>query len=326
MGVKNLAEGEDKNDSSASQSAKKIQTGHETFFDLVEPFRSELHQYALGLSGSVWDAEKIVQTTLAQASVNLSGSFDKSELAKPRSYLLRVMTHIWLDQRVTLGETLSVPQKPKGVLAQEKVDPQEFLKVTTLEGYERAAFMLHDFFGLPLEETSYCLKLSPQDTEISLQAARKAFSAAKKRKTPLLHALSAKENTTTQRIDQFIEAYNQGKFETLGNFLQESVSFNIMGFYENSGKTFAQEIMTFTSYEEGFAGVKAYDFGGEKIVAVLYKAENEDAVIVGDFWRFEIAQDGKSFQAITSYFFCPETIAFVCDSLDIPFKTSGYRY
>ena len=64
------------------------------FLDEIAPLRPDLFRYALGLSGSPWDAEDLVQEALTRAFANL-GKFER--VRNLRAYVFRITTNAWLD-------------------------------------------------------------------------------------------------------------------------------------------------------------------------------------------------------------------------------------
>src|SRR5215470_1244192 len=70
------------------------------YLDAIEPLRSPLHAYGLRLTGSVWDAEDLVQETLLKGFAmigrgDLHGPGSPVESA--RAYVFRTATNLWLD-------------------------------------------------------------------------------------------------------------------------------------------------------------------------------------------------------------------------------------
>src|SRR6476619_4430368 len=66
------------------------------FLDTYEPLRADLYRYCRYLTRSPWDAEDLVQDTLARAfaTLGLSGEAPPS----PRGWLFRVASNLWIDR------------------------------------------------------------------------------------------------------------------------------------------------------------------------------------------------------------------------------------
>src|SRR6478609_10451689 len=67
------------------------------FCQSFEPVRPELYRYCRHLTRSPWDAEDLVQDTLARALVTL-GAMLKPEIENPRAWLFRVATNLYIDR------------------------------------------------------------------------------------------------------------------------------------------------------------------------------------------------------------------------------------
>jgi hypothetical protein len=66
------------------------------FLETYEPLRSELYRYSRYLTRSPWDAEDLVQDTLARAFVTLAQM--GTAPANPRAWLFRVASNLWIDE------------------------------------------------------------------------------------------------------------------------------------------------------------------------------------------------------------------------------------
>src|SRR5205814_6073226 len=66
------------------------------FLEVYEPLRPSLYRFCRYLSRSPWDAEDLVQDTLARAFATLGGLTEPPR--DPRAWLFRVASNLWLDQ------------------------------------------------------------------------------------------------------------------------------------------------------------------------------------------------------------------------------------
>src|SRR5262245_32333186 len=81
------------------------------FLDVFEPLRPDLFRYCRSLTRNVWDAEDLVQDSMARAFVTLGCLFQPIE--KPRAWLFRVATNLWIDrQRGRREEPFAAPPEP----------------------------------------------------------------------------------------------------------------------------------------------------------------------------------------------------------------------
>ena len=81
--------------------AGEIQQSWHRFLQRTESLRPVLHRYCRSLTGSVWDAEDLVQDTLLRGFAKL-GEFS-NPIDNPKAYLFRIATNLWVD-RVRLVE------------------------------------------------------------------------------------------------------------------------------------------------------------------------------------------------------------------------------
>src|SRR5690242_3601200 len=81
------------------------------YVDTIAPIRPKLHAYCLRLTGSVWDAEDLLQDTLLRG-FGVIGRGDlhgpESPFTRPQAYLSQVATNLWIDRiRRNRRETLA---------------------------------------------------------------------------------------------------------------------------------------------------------------------------------------------------------------------------
>lgn len=65
------------------------------FLEVYEPLRAALYRFCRYLSRSPWDAEDLVQDTLARAFATLGGLIEPPR--DPRAWLFRVASNLWID-------------------------------------------------------------------------------------------------------------------------------------------------------------------------------------------------------------------------------------
>lgn len=85
------------------------------FLDLVQPERPGLHSYCRMLTGSVWDAEDLVQDTLLRAFGTL-GKLDYP-VSSARVYLYRSATTAWVEASRRQGATGRAAAPPRQLAA-----------------------------------------------------------------------------------------------------------------------------------------------------------------------------------------------------------------
>src|ERR1044071_5224310 len=137
-----------------------------------DPLRPKLTRVAYRMLGSVADAEDIVQ----EAFIRWMGA-DRSEVDVPEAFLRRTVTRLCLDQLKSARrqrETYLGPWLPEPVVEEdegEDVTLPLLLALERLSPLERAAFLLHDVFGMPFEEVATAID---RDTAACRQLAARA--------------------------------------------------------------------------------------------------------------------------------------------------------
>jgi RNA polymerase sigma-70 factor, ECF subfamily len=136
--------------------------GHEDAAASFGPLRPKLMRVAYRMLGSVADAEDIVQ----EAFIRWMGT-DRSAVREPEAFLRRTVTRLCLDRLKSAQrqrETYIGPWLPDPVLEEEEEEdvtlPLMFV-LERLSPLERAAFLLHDVFGLKLEEVATTIQRDP---------------------------------------------------------------------------------------------------------------------------------------------------------------------
>src|SRR5215467_12949028 len=127
-----------------------------------DPLRPKLMRVAYRMLGSVADAEDVVQ----EAFIRWMGA-DRTEVREPEAFLRRTVTRLCLDQLKSARrqrETYVGPWLPDPVLEEEDgadVTLPLMLALERLSPLERAAFLLHDVFGLEFEEVAATIQREP---------------------------------------------------------------------------------------------------------------------------------------------------------------------
>ena len=127
-----------------------------------DPLRPLLQRIAYRMLGSVADAEDVVQDAFLRWL-----AVDHAAVREPEPYLRRIVTRLCLDQlksaRVRresyVGEWLPAPQFEAEPV--EDVTLPLLVALDRLSPLERAAFLLHDVFGLDFEEVARSIDRDP---------------------------------------------------------------------------------------------------------------------------------------------------------------------
>ncbi|HWA79009.1 MAG TPA: sigma-70 family RNA polymerase sigma factor [Acetobacteraceae bacterium] len=187
------------------------------------PIRPTLVRLAYRMLGSVADAEDVVQ----EAFIRWMGA-DRARVDEPEAFLRRTVTRLCLDhlnsarhqREIYVGPWLPDPIVEEAV--EEDVTLPLMLALERLSPLERAAFLLHDVFGLSFEEVAAtvqrdqaaCRKLASR-ARIHVREARPRFQMEKQRALELAEA--------------FFAASRSGDMTALGAMLASDVSLHADG-------------------------------------------------------------------------------------------------
>ncbi|WP_315832230.1 sigma-70 family RNA polymerase sigma factor [Bradyrhizobium prioriisuperbiae] len=188
-----------------------------------EPLRPKLVRVAYRMLGSVTDAEDMVQ----EAFIRWMGA-DRSDVREPEAFLRRTVTRLCLDQlksALRQRETYVGPWLPDPVVEEERDDDVTLplmLALERLSPLERAAFLLHDVFGLGFDEVAAtiqrdaaaCRQLAAR-ARSHIRDARPRFQVEKQRGLALAEA--------------FFVASRSGDMKALGAMLADDVSVHADG-------------------------------------------------------------------------------------------------
>jgi len=187
------------------------------------PLRPKLMRVAYRMLGSVSDAEDIVQ----EAFIRWMRA-DRGDVREPEAFLRRTVTRLCLDQLKSARrtrETYIGPWLPDPVVEEDEADDVTLplmLVLERLSPLERAAFLLHDVFGLGFDEVAAaierdavaCRQLAAR-ARAHVRDARPRFKVEKQRGLALAEA--------------FFAASRSGDMKALGEMLAADVSLHADG-------------------------------------------------------------------------------------------------
>ncbi|MGK9053972.1 sigma-70 family RNA polymerase sigma factor [Neorhizobium petrolearium] len=196
---------------------------HEDAAASFDPLRPKLMRVAYRMLGSVADAEDMVQEAFIRWM-----KADREAVREPEAFLRRTVTRLCLDQLKSARrqrETYVGPWLPDPVVeeeAQEDVTLPLMLALERLSPLERAAFLLHDVFGLGFEEVAAAVERDPAAcrqlatrARLHVREARTRFQVDKQRGVELAEA--------------FYAASRSGDMKALGAMLAADVSVHADG-------------------------------------------------------------------------------------------------
>src|SRR5690606_18429644 len=127
---------------------------------VFEPLRPKLARIAYRMLGTVADAEDVVQDAFLRWIAT-----DRTQVREPQAFLRRVVTRLCLDQlksarrqrEVYPGEWMPEPVIEDGDDGPDDVTLPLMMALERLSPLERAAFLLHDVFGVAFDEVAATL-------------------------------------------------------------------------------------------------------------------------------------------------------------------------
>jgi len=190
-----------------------------------DPLRPRLVRVAYRMLGSLADAEDAVQ----EAGIRWLGT-DHRAVREPEAFLRRVVTRICLDQLKSARhrrEAYVGPWLPDPVVGEDDEDEEDvtlplMLALERLSPLERAAFLLHDVFGLDFAEVAATVG---RDAAACRQLAARARS----------HVREARPRYAVERArgleiaQAFFDASRSGDMTALGAMLSDDVSMHADG-------------------------------------------------------------------------------------------------
>jgi len=188
-----------------------------------EPLRPTLMRVAYRMLGSVADAEDIVQ----EAFVRWMNT-ERVDVREPEAFLRRAVTRLCLDELKSARharETYVGPWLPDPVVEEEAAEDVTLplmLALERLSPLERAAFLLHDVFGLEFDEIATTIQRDPAACRQLAARARTHVREAR----PRFHV---EKQRGIELAEAFFAASRSGDMRALGAMLAEDVSLHSDG-------------------------------------------------------------------------------------------------
>ena len=182
-----------------------------------DPLRPLLTRVAYRMLGSVADAEDVVQ----DAFIRWLGT-DRAAVREPAAFLRRTVTRLCLDQIKSARrsrETYVGPWLPDPLVEEEETDDVTLplmLALERLSPLERAAFLLHDVFGVEFDEVAKTIDRDPAATRQLAARARTHVCDARPR-------YKLEKEQGLQIANAFFAASRSGDMAALGALLAADV-------------------------------------------------------------------------------------------------------
>jgi RNA polymerase sigma-70 factor, ECF subfamily len=196
---------------------------HEGAAASFDPLRPKLIRVAYRMLGSVADAEDVVQ----EAFMRWMGT-DRSVVREPEAFLRRTVTRLCLDQLKSARHQREIyigPWLPDPVIEEEPEDDVTLplmLALERLSPLERAAFLLHDVFGVSFDEVAKTLDRDPAACRQLAARARPHVREARPR-------FQVEQRHGLELAEAFFAASRTGDMTALGAMLAADVSIHSDG-------------------------------------------------------------------------------------------------
>jgi RNA polymerase sigma-70 factor (ECF subfamily) len=188
-----------------------------------DPLRPKLMRVAYRMLGSVADAEDVLQEAFIRWMAT-----DRSAVREPEAFLRRTVSRLCLDQLKSAQrrrETYVGPWLPDPVLEEAEEDDVTLplmLALERLSPLERAAFLLHDVFGLGFEEVATTIQRDPAACRQLAARARTHVREARPR-------FQVDKQRGIELAEAFFTASRNGDMTALSTMLAADVSVHADG-------------------------------------------------------------------------------------------------
>lgn len=288
------------------------------FLDVYEPLRPDLYRYCRHLTRSPWDAEDIVQDTMARAYVTLGCLAEPPP--HPKAWLFRVASNLWINQTrrtrelptsvAPADEPPTAPPEPRA--AREAAGTL----ISQLSPQERAAVVLKDVFALSLEEIAEALSTSVGAIKTALHRGRtKLVDPAPEERAPVVPPV----------LDAFCAAFNARDLDRLTALLLDTATMEFPGILVEQG---APALRAGSLHNTLFGCPGHYEVTAplrcevrvhrDEPLLLWWMGDEVDAVV-------RVVVDDDRIAGLRNHRHAPEVITEICRELGIPFRTHGYR-
>jgi RNA polymerase sigma factor (sigma-70 family) len=289
------------------------------YWKIVQPYRNQLWNFCLRLTGKPWDAEDLLQDTLLKSFASLSALSHRQQNLQTKSYLFRVASNHWIDQCRKNGR-LSNQEFIKVDLSEDFVDPIEANEailslINNLTPKQAVVFILIESFNFKANEVAALLSSSEGAINGILHRARKKLYEIGEINRGIMK--DAKVIVQSDFVKEFITAYNRKDFKGLANLLHENTTFS---FVEMNSKEYGKETILKYSLNpnkipklQHVYATHQHLFGKE---AILFLKQTTKGPMLYDVNTIE--WENRKIATWDCYYFCREFMQFIADHLGFP--------
>ncbi len=281
------------------------------YLDTVEPERAVLHRYCLKLTGSLWDAEDLVQETLLRGfAMTARGDFHgpDSPVRDRRAYLMRTATNLWLDQvrRRRCWGPLAEAEEPSAMDADPSAVGDAVGTVLALtSAREFAAIVLKDVCDYSLADIAGFVGTTVGTVKSALSRAR-----GKLRRQPD----AIPDAAARPLVEAFAAALNARDLDRVLELMAEQIKIDVCNVGGGRGRSglWTEKTLAGTRFEVA-------DVAGTTLVALFA----ERSRVLNGALRLE--GDGRVITRIVDYHYAPETLRGIAEALGLDCRTRGHH-
>ncbi|HKA91552.1 MAG TPA: sigma-70 family RNA polymerase sigma factor [Haliangiales bacterium] len=252
------------------------------FLALVDDVRPDLHRYCARMTGSIADAEDIVQDTLARAYYALAELGDA--LPPLRPWLFRIAHNRAIDflrgyerrMREPIDDVTEAAADgaldPEDALARDEAVRAAVTRFLALVPVQRSCLILKDVLGHSLEEIAALLELSVPAVKAALhrgrvglrEASRAADAAARPEAPPASPA-----------VQRYALLFNARDWDGLRAMLADDVRLDLVTRSRRAGRRDVGEYFTRYAQVDGWHHLAPAWLDGREVLAVFRRPDDE---------------------------------------------------
>ena len=244
-----------------AQTPATLADAREAFLAMVGGVRPELHRYCARLTGSVIEAEDIVQDTLARAFYALSLT---PEVPPLRPWLFRIAHNAamdflkshgtkYTDAHAEMDEIAGFDDKPEPAVVRAALARFVLLPIA-----QRSAVILKDVLGHSLEETAETMGTTVMAVKAALVRGRRTLLQRDKGEGVTL------ATTTRVELDRYARLFNARDWDGIRELVSDDCRLDLVSRSQRRGK---QVRMYFGQYEKAAVTLRVVRLEGQLALA-----------------------------------------------------------
>lgn len=300
------------------------------FNHLTDEHRPDLWRYCLHLTHSAWDAEDLMQETLAKAFARLSTIFQPMDM-KP--YLFRIASNTWIDHvRRQKRQPDALDPLDEGedsvVHEDQQADPLAVEAalvhlIAVLPTRQRIAYLLSDVYDFSLEEVSQQLNISVGAVKSLLHRARTTLlmrshetSADKTDRSTDVAVAELIDQPDDDLVKRYVDAFNRHDLDALVALLHPEATSDIVGVFVQQGRDFIRESSLKAWYMDKRPQWVKYGLYEGRPVFYVFVNDDEGRESLG--WLITLTTRDGQVTAITDFYYSPELVRHVAGQMGVP--------